>query len=1092
MELAPKPIDPAKIMTMPPTSPNLEALLAHSGWVRALAHHLVDDPASADDVEQDAWVTALERPPSHGGNLRSWWSSVVRSSAGKGWREQKRRREVEESLANRGFDPAVSSPEAFTQRMETFRRLAFAVSQLPDPYGAAVYLRYFEEKSVHEVAKHQGVPLATAQSHITRGLERLRGNLQESLGSDWRQCCLIFTLPLKATSWLTLGTTAVLAMNMKTLSAALAALILLTSLTVWATTDSASTTDDATLLTSATLDSNDAVPEAPMAAAAPATALLPPPQLERENQTAALVYEGPFFEVIVRDAHSLKALPFATVYLTDRSTLTADQTRYLREHRPDPVRTAELIGVKFLADADGKAQIPILPGQLILNAVGGDRFAHHWQSDTLREGDVVELLALPEIYFDVKVQDETGQPVAGVAIGFEAIPLAYAGHPSRQVKTDVHGIAHFSHLEGDVEPEKKSGCSIAMLNPSQRPQSQEVSSDELLGSTVTFTYPQTGSVRLKVASTNGDPIRNGIPVTLQLHKQTPGLLKPQSELAANREVSLQRSPMTRYVVDGMVEFENVGVGTKLTASTFDRKLVTYFVQNLEGPSKAGEVVDAVLWFVGSSSSVPLHLVQENQEPHPAGWVEATISWVDAHEKPMGKGIQLEVREGGLSALEMAPGMEEMERVLLSIGPQTLMGTQPSEVHLGIELVEGFSARAAEDVWQVEVGAQTLLAGQVVDQNGHPYAGCLLRLYVQENAQEGRLALSDYWDLQANEKGEFSIQAPIAVEGMHYKLYPQIKGEHFNRQLEPISFSPGNTQAELMVRRTGRFEGRVLVNDPSFYALLQLQLVTGMPGQPGSRHQYLTIDPRNGRFRTDPLQDEAYTLVLRSAGSFERLASLDSLHQMATRENGNLKLPDWDLRNQVFPHHLKVSLADGNQPERITLRFPQKDEFSSIETGPELSMLSRAPILSMQIQAPGYKMEEVLSEGEVDVVLGAGLLLRVHFPTQVPQQEGLVWRLGLLPLDQDGKIELNAFGLPTVTTLTSDSADLSVAAPGDWGLVLLATTAEKMNSGGFDGVYLFPAGMVHAIKVEDTEQTQEFEVVLDATQLADLAAQVLAD
>jgi len=1079
-------------MTMPPTSPNLDALLAHSRWVRALAHHLVDDPASADDVEQDAWVTALERPPSHGGNLRSWWSSVVRSSAGKGWREQKRRREVEESLANRGFDPAISSPEPFTQRMETFRRLAFAVSQLPDPYGAAVYLRYFEEKSVREVAKHQGVPLATAQSHITRGLERLRGNLQESLGSDWRQCCLIFTLPLKATSWLTLGTTAILAMNLKTLSAALAALILLTSLAVWATTDSAPTNPNNDALASATLDAHAVSATASADALEPATALIPPPQLERENQTAALAYQGPFFEVIVRDAHTLKALPFATVYLTDRSTLTSEQTRYLREHRPDPVRTAELFSVEFQADASGKVQIPILPGQLILDAVSGDRFAHHWQADTPRENDVVELLALPEIYFDVKVQNEAGVPVAGVAIGFESVPLAYAGHPSRQVKTDEHGIAHFSHLEGDVEPENQSGCSIAMLLPSQALQSLEVSSDSLHGSTVTFIYPETGSVLLKVEKTNGEPVRNGVPITLQLHQETPGLLQPPSKFTANRQVSLQRNPMVRYVVDGMVKFENVGVGTKLTASTFDRKMMTYFVQDLEGPSQAGEVVDAVLWFVGPSASIPLQLMQENETPHPPGWVKATISWVDVDGEAMGKGMDFEVGEGGLSALELAPGMEKMERFLLSVGQRTQMGTPPSSLHLGIEFVEGFPARTAEETLKVEVGAQTLLAGRVVDQNGNPYASCLLRLYVQENAQDGKLALSDYWDLQTDDQGEFAIHAPMAIEGMQYKLYPQVRGEHFNRQLEPISFSPGNAKAELMVPRSSRFEGRVLVSDASFYASMQLQLVTGVPGQPGSSYQYIDIDPRNGRFHSNSLQDDSYSLVLRSKGSFERLASLESLHQMATIMNGNLQLPDWDLRDQVFAHHLKVSLVDGHQPERITLRFPYNDEFSSIESGPELSMLSRTQFLAMQIQVPGYKMEEVMSEGEVDIVLGIGIPLRVHLSTEVPQQDGVIWRIGILQLNPNGKIELQSFGLPTVTTVTSKVVDLRASAPGAWGLVLQATTPGREGDAGFEGVYLFADGMVFPISVTDSESTQEFEVVLDATQLADLVDQVLAN
>ena len=57
-------------------------LLAHAAWVRRLARVLVRDRATADDVEQQAWAAALERPPPRReGDLRHWWSSVVRNVA---------------------------------------------------------------------------------------------------------------------------------------------------------------------------------------------------------------------------------------------------------------------------------------------------------------------------------------------------------------------------------------------------------------------------------------------------------------------------------------------------------------------------------------------------------------------------------------------------------------------------------------------------------------------------------------------------------------------------------------------------------------------------------------------------------------------------------------------------------------------------------------------------------------------------------------------------------------------------------------------------------------------------------------------------
>ena len=68
-----------------------DELLAHADWVRGLARRLVLDAARADDLVQETWVVALERPPSHADNLRAWLGSVVTSLAKSGWRSDARR-----------------------------------------------------------------------------------------------------------------------------------------------------------------------------------------------------------------------------------------------------------------------------------------------------------------------------------------------------------------------------------------------------------------------------------------------------------------------------------------------------------------------------------------------------------------------------------------------------------------------------------------------------------------------------------------------------------------------------------------------------------------------------------------------------------------------------------------------------------------------------------------------------------------------------------------------------------------------------------------------------------------------------------------
>ncbi|MBK8979731.1 MAG: hypothetical protein IPM29_27860 [Planctomycetes bacterium] len=60
-----------------------DAWLAHTGWMRELARHLLADPAAAEEVVQEAWVAALRHPPSPDRPLEPWLSRVVRNFASK-------------------------------------------------------------------------------------------------------------------------------------------------------------------------------------------------------------------------------------------------------------------------------------------------------------------------------------------------------------------------------------------------------------------------------------------------------------------------------------------------------------------------------------------------------------------------------------------------------------------------------------------------------------------------------------------------------------------------------------------------------------------------------------------------------------------------------------------------------------------------------------------------------------------------------------------------------------------------------------------------------------------------------------------------
>lgn len=77
---------------------SLDALLAHEAFVLRLARSLTRDEASAHDLAQDAWVSALRNPPTTQG-LRGWFSTVLRNRAAERGRMEGRRRAREASVA---------------------------------------------------------------------------------------------------------------------------------------------------------------------------------------------------------------------------------------------------------------------------------------------------------------------------------------------------------------------------------------------------------------------------------------------------------------------------------------------------------------------------------------------------------------------------------------------------------------------------------------------------------------------------------------------------------------------------------------------------------------------------------------------------------------------------------------------------------------------------------------------------------------------------------------------------------------------------------------------------------------------------------
>ncbi len=163
---------------MPNQDPYIaQELLSHQTFLRRLAIDLVGK--DADDLVQDVWQRALERPPLDGRQLRGWLARVARNLAANSWRDEARRRSREVRRASE--QPAA---DELVARFELRKELVGALDSLNQSGRETILLRYFEGLAPRDIARRQGVPVATVKKRLQRGLEQLREALDKRHGGD--------------------------------------------------------------------------------------------------------------------------------------------------------------------------------------------------------------------------------------------------------------------------------------------------------------------------------------------------------------------------------------------------------------------------------------------------------------------------------------------------------------------------------------------------------------------------------------------------------------------------------------------------------------------------------------------------------------------------------------------------------------------------------------------------------------------------------------------------------------------------------------------------------------------------------------------
>ena len=157
-----------------------ELVRRHNPAVRGLLMRMGADPHTADDVAQDAFLTAFSRISEFRGEgpFAGWVKRIAARGYVRGWRK----RHGEVLAAEPGEEGASEGEGAAASRID----LDEALKTLSAAERMCVSLCYGAGFSHTQASETLNVPLGTVKSHVKRGLDKLRVRLAPPGGAQER------------------------------------------------------------------------------------------------------------------------------------------------------------------------------------------------------------------------------------------------------------------------------------------------------------------------------------------------------------------------------------------------------------------------------------------------------------------------------------------------------------------------------------------------------------------------------------------------------------------------------------------------------------------------------------------------------------------------------------------------------------------------------------------------------------------------------------------------------------------------------------------------------------------------------------------
>ena len=157
-----------------------ELVRRHNASVRGLLMRMGADPHTADDMAQDAFLTAFSRIAEFRGEgaFAGWVKRIAARHYVRAWRK----RHGEVLTADPEDEGGTAGEGAAASRID----LDEALRGLSEAERVCVSLCYGAGFSHSQAAETLNVPLGTVKSHVKRGLDKLRVRLAEPGGAQER------------------------------------------------------------------------------------------------------------------------------------------------------------------------------------------------------------------------------------------------------------------------------------------------------------------------------------------------------------------------------------------------------------------------------------------------------------------------------------------------------------------------------------------------------------------------------------------------------------------------------------------------------------------------------------------------------------------------------------------------------------------------------------------------------------------------------------------------------------------------------------------------------------------------------------------